>query len=148
MSEILFYHMTGSTLEHALPPLLEKCLERGWKVVVQAGSRERLETIDAHLWTFREESFLPHSMHADGNEALQPVWLTTGHDNPNGAQVRFLVDAADPPDLSVYQRGVYLFDGHDETALLQARERWKAEKSAGHDVTYWQQGERGWQKKA
>jgi DNA polymerase-3 subunit chi len=149
MAEVLFYHLTERTLEQVLPGLVEKCLERQWRAVIQAGSRERLDTLDSLLWTYRDDSFLPHALERDGGESLHPVWLTIEVDNPNGAQVRFLVDGAVPPDLTAYRRGVYLFDGHDADALAQARERWKAEKAAGHDVTYWQQAASGrWEKRA
>lgn len=149
MTEVLFYHLTERTLEQTIPGLLEKSLERGWRAVVQAGSDERLEVVDNLLWTWREESFLPHGRLRDGTEAMQPVWLTTDTDNPNGAQIRFMLDGSVPPDLSGYVRGVYLFDGHDADAVEHARGRWKAEKAAGHEVTYWQQKARGgWEKKA
>lgn len=58
--EILFYHLERQSLESALPLLVEKSLERGWRVVVRAGSAERLDAIDTALWTYREDSFLPH----------------------------------------------------------------------------------------
>jgi len=149
MTEILFYHLTEKTLEETLPGLLEKCAERDWKSIVQVGSSERLEALDSHLWTYRDDSFLAHSSLRDGTENVQQVFLTCETDNPNNAQIRFMVEGAEPPDLAPYQRGIYIFDGHDETALATARERWKFEKSAGHDVTYWQQGARGkWEKKA
>lgn len=149
MTEILFYHLTERTLEQTLPGLVEKSLERDWRAVIQSGSSERLEVIDNLLWTYRDESFVPHGRQRDGTEAMQPVWLTTDTDNPNGANIRFMVDGADPGDLSSYLRGVYLFDGHDADAVDHARERWKAEKTAGHEVTYWQQNARGgWEKKA
>lgn len=149
MAEVLFYHLTERTLEQVLPGLLETCLERSWRVVIQAGSKERIEALDAHLWTWRDESFLPHGATRDGNEADQPVWLTEGDDNPNNANIRFMIDGASPPDLSGYERGVYVFDGHDQQAVEQARERWKVEKAAGHDITYWQQNANGrWEKKA
>lgn len=149
MTEILFYHLTERTLEQTLPGLVEKSLDRGWRVAIQSGSPERLEVIDALLWTYRDESFLPHGRQRDGSEAMQPVWLTTETDNPNSADIRFMVDGAEPDDLSGYVRGVYLFDGHDADAVNQARQRWKAEKAAGHAVTYWQQGASGgWEKKA
>ena len=149
MTEVLFYHLTEKTLEQTLPGLLEKCVERNWRSVIQVGSDERLETLDNLLWTYNDESFLAHSALRDGSENSQPVFLTCETDNPNDAEIRFMVDGAEPPDLAAYQRGIYIFDGHNEAALAQARERWKIEKSAGHNVTYWQQGARGrWEKKA
>ena len=149
MTEVLFYHLTESNLEAALPGLLEKSLERGWKVVVQAGSQERIESLDAHLWTYQEHSFLAHGFAKDGTQSMQPIWLTTETDNPNEANIRFMVDGAVPDDLAGYERAVYMFDGHDNDAVLQARERWKIEKEAGFDLTYWQQKPNGgWEKKA
>ena len=149
MSEVLFYHLTESTLEQTLPGLVEKCLERNWRVVIQGGNLERLEALDAVLWTQSEQGFLPHSMVRDGTENLQPVWLTTGDDNPSNATIRFMVDGATPSGLSDYQRGIYMFDGHNAAAVDHARQRWKVEKSAGHAVTYWQQKTGGgWEKKA
>ncbi|MQT11715.1 DNA polymerase III subunit chi [Segnochrobactrum spirostomi] len=149
MTEVLFYHLQGRPLEAVLPPLLEKSLERGWRVVVQTGSRERRDALDAHLWTFRDDSFLPHGTASDGPGADQPVFLTEGQDNPNGATVRFLVDRAAPPDLAPYERAVFVFDGTDEEALAEARLRWKEGKAAGFAVTYWQQSSNGrWERKA
>lgn len=149
MTEILFYHLTERRLEEVLPGLLVKCLERDWSVVVQAVTDERVKALDAHLWTWRDDGFLPHGATRDGSEALQPIWLTTRDDNPNNAQVRFMVEGAEPPDLAAYVRGIYIFDGHNENDLQSARQRWKIEKDAGHDVTYWQQNSRGgWDKKA
>ena len=150
MSEVLFYHMTESRLEQALPGLLERSLERGWKVVVQTSTPERRDALDAHLWTHRDDSFLPHgSLETATDPSKQPIWITEKDDNPNAAEVRFLVDGAIPGDLSEYLRAVYMFDGHNAEAVAAARQRWKFEKEAGHDLTYWQQGEGGrWEQKA
>jgi DNA polymerase-3 subunit chi len=148
-TEVLFYQLDRQPLDQVLPGLLEKTLERGWRTVVQAGSQERLEALDAVLWSYREESFLPHGTTRDGFAAEQPVFLTLGEETPNGATIRFLVDGADCADLDAYQRVVYLFDGRDDDARAKAREQWKAAKAAGFAVTYWQQNERGrWEKKA
>ncbi|KAA5602211.1 DNA polymerase III subunit chi [Blastochloris sulfoviridis] len=148
MTEVLFYHLQRRTLEQVLPPLLAKCLERGWRVVVQAASDERVAALDAHLWTYDDESFLPHGPAGERDAADQPIVLTTAATNPNGASVRFLVDGADLDDPSAYQRAVFLFDGHDEDAVASARGRWTALKAAGHEVTYWRQDEAGrWERK-
>jgi len=149
MSEALFYHLERQPLERVLPSLVERTLERGWRATVQVGSEERLEALDTLLWTYREESFLPHGTRRDGNPGLQPVYLTTSEENPNGSHVRFLVDGAEAGDLAGYQRVVYLFDGRDEAAVAKAREQWKAAKAAGLEATYWQQSPEGrWEKKA
>lgn len=149
MTEVLFYHLEQQPLERVLPSLLERTLERGWRAVVQVGSAERLEALDTTLWTYREDSFLPHGRMGDGHEAEQPVYLTTGDETPNGAGVRFLVDGAETTAFDGYERVVCLFDGNDGEALAQARAQWKAVKAAGLAATYWQQTEAGrWEKKA
>jgi len=149
MAEILFYHLQNQPLERVLPVLLGKCLERGWKVVVQAETEERVRALDEALWTFADESFLPHGTEADGAPETQPILLTTDDINPAGAEVRVLVDSAPSGDLAAYARALVLFDGNNDDAVAFERERWKTLKAAGHQVTYWQQDDSGrWQKKA
>jgi DNA polymerase III subunit chi len=149
VAEVFFYHLTESKLEDALPNLLERSLERGWNVVVQSGTEERRDALDQHLWTYSEESFLAHA--CDFEEAIEhtPIVLTTAQNNPNKATVRFLVDGAMPGELTEYARVIFMFDGHDEAQVEDARTHWKALKTEGHDLTYWQQNtDRRWEKKA
>jgi DNA polymerase-3 subunit chi len=144
MTEVLFYHLQRRSLESALPQLLEKSLERGWRVIVQAATDERIEALDAHLWTYREDSFLPHGTARQADSSAQPVLLTTSDHNPNQATVRFLVEgAAMPPDAASYDRIVLMFDGEDEEAVTVARAKWGEAKAKGFDVTYWQTDENG-----
>jgi DNA polymerase-3 subunit chi len=149
VTEILFYHLENQPLERVIPVLLEKTLERGWKAVVETGSRERAEALDAVLWTWRDDSFLPHGLAGQPTDGRQPVLITTGTDNPNAANVRFFVDRAVPLDIGGYERVVYLFSGHDPDAVAEARLAWKALAKADDAVTYWQQDAAGrWIKKA
>ncbi len=149
MSEVMFYHLERLGLEAVLPKLLEKTLERGWRAVVQAGSKERVDALNAALWTYRDDSFLPHGRAEDGQPEAQPVYLTDGAETPNGAHVRFLVDGARCADPTAFERVVFVFDGGDADAVAQAREEWKAAKSAGAELTYWQQDKSGrWVRKA
>jgi DNA polymerase-3 subunit chi len=146
---MLFYHLDRQPIERVLPTLLGRSLERGWRVVVQAASDERVDALDAHLWTFTDDAFLPHGTYRDAEARDQPVLLTVNDDNPNGATVRFLVDGASvPQDAATYARIVLLFDGDDPDAVEAARARWQAAKGAGFEVTYWQSDENGrWQRK-
>ena len=148
-TEIYFYHLEQRTLGEVLPTLLERSLERGWRAAVQAASEERVEALSTLLWTYSEESFLPHGTARDGQAEAHPVYLTTSEDNPNGAQVRFLVDGAELGDTSTYARVVFIFDGADSDAVARARAEWQAAKARGHAVSYWQQDADGrWQQKA
>lgn len=144
MTEIRFYHLTRSALEEALPALLEKTLERGLRAVVMAGSAERVEALTQRLWTYNPNSFLPHGNAKDGNADMQPVWLTPLDERPNDAEFLFLTDGAQSARVADYQRVCEIFDGNDDEAVAAARLRWKDYKAAGHDLSYWQQGERGW----
>ena len=150
MTEILFYHLQGQKPEGVLPVLLEKSLERGWRVVVQGASEERIEALDAHLWTYRDDAFLPHGTWREQEAAQQPVLLTLNDGNPNSADVRILIDGAPvPSDAEAYRRIVLLFDGDDEEAVAAARAQWSDAKAKGFEATYWQPDERGrWVKKA
>ncbi len=150
MSEVVFYHLLRQPLEVVLPNLVQRSLARGWRVVVQASSVERVRHLDERLWTFSEESFLPHAADDEGDLEQEPVVLTATDANPNAAQVRFLVDGAPLPDTNTaYERIVVLFDGHDDDALGQARTQWSQARSQGLAATYWQQDDAGrWEKKA
>ena len=150
MTEILFYHLERQPLDRVLPALLEKSLERGWRIVVQAASDERVDALDAHLWTYRDDTFLPHGTYRESDAAMQPVLITVHDHNPNAANVRFLIDgAAVPADAASYQRIVLLFDGDDPDAVAAARARWKEAQASGFELTYWQPDEHGrWQRKA
>ena len=149
MTEVLFYHLTESRVEDALPSLVERSLERGWRVALEFADPELCDRIDRHLWTFRDDSFVPHGRDEEEGAADQPVLLTLAPENPNRAQIRFLVGNADGGALDGYARVAVMFDGHDEAQLVHARTRWKALKAAAHQLTYWKQDSNGrWQKQA
>jgi DNA polymerase-3 subunit chi len=144
VTETLFYHLERRSLEDVLPDLCEKSLARGWRAVIRTDSAERSEALDTLLWTYSDESFLPHAQSGDGETDLQKIILTVEDENPNDAQILFCVGGARPKDwagaaISSLARVVMLFDGRDENALAAARANWKDAKAAGHDVTYWKE---------
>ena len=148
MTEIRFYHLQRRKPEEALPAILEEALARGERVVVEAPVREWIEALDDRLWTYSDESFLPHGMARDGEPETQPVLLTTSDDNPNGARLRVLLGGARAAPIldaapSAYARIVILFDGADEEARAGARAQWAELKAAGHAPSYWREGETG-----
>jgi DNA polymerase III subunit chi len=148
VTDIGFYHLTRTGSDKALPQLLGRTLAAGQRAVVLCADEDRVAALDAALWQCAEPDWLPHGTAADGDADLQPIWLGTEDSAPNGARYLFLLDGAQSARLSEFERVFDLFDGKDEAAVEAARERWRAAKDAGHALAYWQQGTKGWEKKA
>ena len=153
MPEFRFYHLERRRLDSALPEVLEGALAEGAHVVVQAASTEQVEALNERLWTYSDESFLPHGAARDGEPDAQPVYLTESEENPNGATLRVLLSGVDAapfagkPAGRPYERIILLFDGRDEVALTEARRQWSLVKAAGDPLSYWREGEDGgWEK--
>ncbi len=126
---------------------MERALKDGYRVLVLASSDARVEHLNQLLWTYDEASFLPHGSARDGNADRQPVFLTAGEENPNNATMLVLVDGAPGTGLEAFQRVCDMFDGNDEAAVDDARQRWRSAKAAGHTLTYWEQTPSGWVKR-
>jgi DNA polymerase-3 subunit chi len=147
MTEIGFYHLRTTPLDRALPRILERALAEGHRVVVLAGSTERVLHLDALLWSYDDASFLPHGSAREGQAERQPVWLTAADENPNAATMLVLVDGARSARLAGYARCCDIFDGNDPEAVAAARERWRETKTAGHTLVYWEQSQGKWEKR-
>ena len=147
MSEVGFYHLTSTGPDQALPPLLGRTLAANKRAVIRC-TPDRVPALDAALWLCPKPDWLPHGTEAMGHAEHQPIWITAADDAPNAAQFLFLLDGTTSETLSSYERVFDLFDGSDPDAVAAARDRWRLAKAAGHTLTYWQQGARGWEKKA
>ncbi len=146
MSDIGFYHLTRTMADRALPRLLGRTLAAGKRAVVLCGDTAHVAALDDILWAASDPDWLPHGSARTGDADLQPIWLTTVPEAPNGARYLFLLDGVEA-DAAPFERVFDLFDGTDDGAVQAARRRWVAAKTAGHQLSYWQQGERGWEKK-
>lgn len=143
MTEVWFFHLDNQPLEHVLPRIVGSSLKRGWRMVIETTALERVAKISEMLWASEDVAFLPHGFEGEPSPERQPVWLTTNSENPNNADVRVLLDGALPADISNLTRAVLMFDGNDVSAIEAAREQWKMQKAAGHDISYWKQDEAG-----
>ena len=146
VTEICFYQLKKHHLEQALPKLLEKVVSSGAKAVIMAESKERIAVLSSRMWTYDPGAFLAHGSAEDGYDSEQPVWLTTSPENPNGASILVLTDGASHDGMDGFEKCLEIFDGNDEQALKQARERWKSYEQAGYSLAYYEQTDQGgWQ---
>jgi len=145
MTRIDFYHLQKAPLEQVLPKLCEKAYATGKHIQILLGTAERVEFINSLLWTYSEESFLPHGSKRDGFAEDQPIFISAEETNENNASLLILADGAqvDVEKLNTYERVLNIFDGNDETALNNARAYWKEIKTLGGELHYWQQNANG-----
>lgn len=148
MTDISFYHLERSPLEQALPKLLEKTMEAGKRALVLAGSEQRVEALTDLMWTYDQDSWIPHGSARDGHPDKQPIWFSVLDENPNEAVFLFLTDGATSEKIETFERCFEMFDGNNPEMVAAARVRFKAYKDAGHELSYFQQSASGgWQKK-
>lgn len=150
MAEVLFYRLSAAPVEAALPAMLETSLDRGWRVLVRVGGAAGMGFLDERLWTYREDAFLPHGVAGAPEAARQPVLLTTGRENLNGATVLMCVMGASaaPEEWASFDRVCLIFDAADEAAVAAARADWQAVLAAGLSAKYWAQEGGRWVQKA
>lgn len=150
MAEVLFYRLGTSPLEATLPDLLDRSLARGWRVHLRAGTEGGAALLDDLLWTYRDESFLPHGRAEGPNGPRQPIAIGTGRENPNRADVLMLTlgARAEPAEMAAYARACLIFDAADAAALEDARADWRAVVSAGLPAKFWAQEDGRWVQKA
>lgn len=148
LPEYWFYHLEGSTIEGVLPGLLEKTLAKGWRALVKL-PKEALPAMDELLWTFKDESFLPHGRDDEPMADWQPILLSHSIEDASGFDAVFLLGGKDIANMSGVSRSMIMINGRSQTDVAQERQRWKTLKETGANLSYYQQNAQGrWEKKA
>jgi DNA polymerase-3 subunit chi len=149
MALAMFYHLTRSSPEETLPPLIGRAVGQGWRVMVRGTDPARLSRLDDLLWQQPEDGFLPHGTEGAGNEALQPVLIGRGP-AVNAARGLFLIDGAvaSLEEAAAMERLWVLFDGGDPALLAHARDQWRSLTAAGIPAQYWSEEGGRWEKRA
>jgi DNA polymerase III subunit chi len=148
VTEIRFYHLEQRRVDQALPPLLERALEEGRRVLVRASSEEMVAALNERLWTYDDASFLPHGAAGDGDPMEQPIFLTSELKNANAATMLVRLSGTETSQADdAFDLVVLMFDGRDEAALAQARSEWRRLKDQGSPISYWRESdEGGWER--
>ena len=148
MATIQFYHLTNSPLESALPRLLEKAYEQGFRIHVKVADVGMMAALDKSLWTYSPLAFLPHASDTDLKPEAHPILLSTTLENQNNAKVLCITDDTLVDADAAYEKIIDMFNGQDAEALAAARLRWKHYQGQGRETTYFQQTDSGWKKQA
>ncbi|MFN7038778.1 MAG: DNA polymerase III subunit chi [Alphaproteobacteria bacterium] len=143
MAEISFYHLSSTTLEKALPKLMEKVISSNKKSVILAENDEQMENLNNLLWTYSTKTFIPHGSSKDPFPEDQNVYLTTAMENPNNSTILVVTNGQIVNDFSNFEKCLDIFDGNNPDKINSARIRWNNYKKLGHNITYWKQQDNG-----
>lgn len=149
MTEIRFYHLQKQSLDQALPLILEKAYSMGHKIIVKMQDEEEANRMATHLWTYKQDKFLPHGTKKDGQADLQPIWITHLEENPNHATTLILTQGQTSENIEKFDLVCEMLNGHSDDQIAAARKRWAEYQKSDYETTYWFQNEDGgWIKKA
>jgi DNA polymerase-3 subunit chi len=139
--QVDFYHLTVTPVERALPGIAVKVVEGGGRLLIVSAEERQRRQIDASLWTWQAESFLPHAQAGTGDDAIQPVLIAEAVTPANQARFVALIDGVWREQALAFERAFHFFDAD---RIAEARSAWKAlANREGVERRYWKQDENG-----
>lgn len=140
--QVDFYHLADITIERVLPPLAEKLLAKGERLLIVAADDGQATRLDADLWTYAPDSFLPHGRAGEAGEGDQPVLIAITTDSTNGARNLLIADGLWRDEALGFDRAFYLFDA---ATIDGARAAWRALGTRDDVVRrYWKREDGRW----
>ena len=105
--------------------LLEKVYHRGHRVFVICDSQAHAEQIDELLWTFKDDSFIPHNLQGEGPQPAPPVQIGYGIEKPRDFHDILVNLSADIPSYFAGFKRVIEVVINDEPAKEISRNRYR-----------------------
>lgn len=99
MAGVIVHRLAGSKKALDACRLVEALFKSGKRVVAYVSDGGRATMFDAYLWTFSQDSFVPHTLWDGAGDAEDPVVVVTGSlTNPNRADTLVIVDRLGEPE--------------------------------------------------
>ncbi|GAB4361861.1 MAG: DNA polymerase III subunit chi [Gammaproteobacteria bacterium] len=113
--------------------LAEKAYSRGHRIFIHARDRDQAQQLDDLLWTYRQESFLPHALCGDELADESPIQI--GHDTEPSGHCDVLINLSGevPGFFSRFERVAELV-GSDPGARERSREAFRFYKDRGYPL--------------
>jgi len=135
MTEVLFYRLsTRSINERCLfvCKLTEKAYRLGRKILIRTESGQQSRYLDNQLWIFRQQSFIPHTLASNAQQAQAvPVLLSETGVFAGFEDVLINLHGHLPESIERFQRIVELVDD-DERVRQQQRQKYRQYTAMGY----------------
>lgn len=113
--------------------LVEKAYHRGHRVFIHCQNQPDAELIDELLWTYKDDSFIPHNLQGEGPEPPPPVQIGFTNE-PRGFNDILLNLSAEIPKFYTRFNRVIELVGASEEAKVISRQRYKDYRLQGCDL--------------
>ncbi|KTD68566.1 MULTISPECIES: DNA polymerase III subunit chi [Legionella] len=113
--------------------LLEKAYAKGHKVYVLCNNQQDAELLDELLWTFKEDSFIPHNLQGEGPEPPPPIQIGYGRE-PRGFNDILLNLANYIPDFYPKFKRIMEIVINEETDKEQSRAHYRDYRAKGCEL--------------
>ena len=131
----VFFHYFEKTSGRDLLVYICRLVEKGYKqgskpIYIHFDSENEAKEFDSLLWTFRQESFIPHTILGHPEQEKTPVII--GWDTNQIETAEALINVSQGiPRASKSTSKIHEIVGSDENKKNKAREKWKAYKANG-----------------
>ena len=135
-TNVLFHHFESIERKDFLVYVC-KLIEKGYKqninpIFIKTNTQKQAEELDKILWTFRQESYVPHAL-VDKDNNTQPVQIGWVDNEIEDAEA--IINLSDGmPDTSNHLKKIHEIIENIDEKKEKARERWKKYKSIGFNI--------------
>ena len=138
MNSIDFYILHTSSMQasdHFVCQLANKVWHQGYRVYIQCDSFERAERLNVKLWTFKDESFLPHDIYPN-TSAIADSPILIGYNKEqvcNGMEVLINLSEIVPAFFEQFKR---IADIVEDSPVLRekGRNRYRFYKNKNYEL--------------
>lgn len=119
--------------------LLEKAYNRGHRVFVYCEHANDAERIDDLLWTFKDDSFIPHNLQGEGPEPSPPIQIGYSTEPRGFNDILLNLSTTIPPFFTKFRRIMEIVVA-DDAAKIISREHYRQYRAHGcqlntHSIT-------------
>ncbi len=117
--------------------LVQRALGEGLRAYIEAPDDQTARSLDRLLWTFREDSFLPHGLVGETDPELTPILIGRRNERPPTQSGQLLINLGyEVPDaLDRYERLIEPID-QDPAVRAAGRRRYAHYKGLGHPLSH------------
>ena len=123
----------SKTIWYTACRLLEKAYHLGHRVFVHCDTEDDAHHLDELLWTYKEESFVPHNLQGEGPEPPPPIQISWGKEPRGFNNILLNLGQSIPPYFARFSRIMEIVS-NDEAAKEISRNHYKEYRTHGCEL--------------